>query len=317
MAKNAQQSACALGARDPRNASDEEKVSDLHLFHLGLRPGLKSHSQSDLASSSLGRARISSLGTDAQTADLAMSTNVNIFRRLHVCSEMSTGMLRQMRENKATAADQSRQIRKVARSLELIINYRGQKSPEAGAYLLILITSSKPAIISSGGTGAPLKCKCRQRPQHVSGAGCLNCNFDRCSVQPSSACVYIIICSDATKPVYVQCRPCFSPCQHHSRQTPISRKYFTEIMQTSTSLSLASCARQLFSYTNKTRLTHTSKHANDFNKEVSSARKRTERKMDSISTRLLSHANFNRLSADYMYGGFLAISITISHCCEK
>lgn len=109
-------------------ASDEEKVSDLHLFHLGLRPGLKSHSQSDLASSSLGRARISSLGTDAQTADLAMSTNVNIFRRLHVCSEMSTGMLRQMRENKTTPADQSRQIRKVARSLELIINYRAKIS---------------------------------------------------------------------------------------------------------------------------------------------------------------------------------------------
>jgi hypothetical protein len=39
-------SACALsGARDPLEeflSSDEEKVSDLHLFHLGLRPPLLS-----------------------------------------------------------------------------------------------------------------------------------------------------------------------------------------------------------------------------------------------------------------------------------
>lgn len=118
-------------------------------------------------------------------------------------------------------------------------------------------------------------------------------------------------------PVYVQCRPCFSLCQHHSRQTPISRKYFTEIMQTSTFLSHPVRDNYFHIHTNKTRLTHTSKHANDFNKEVSSARKRTERKMDSIFTRLLSHANFDRLSADYMYGGFLAISITISHFCEN
>lgn len=81
-------------ARDPPEeflSRDEEKVSDLHLFHLGLRPAaFGAESQSDLAASSLERVRISSLGTNAQTADLAMSTNVNIFRRLHVCLEMST-----------------------------------------------------------------------------------------------------------------------------------------------------------------------------------------------------------------------------------
>jgi hypothetical protein len=81
-----------LDARDPLQeflSSDEVEVSDLHLFHLEVCAACGAESQSDLAAASLGRARIFSLGTSAQTADLAMSTNVNIFRWLHVCLEMS------------------------------------------------------------------------------------------------------------------------------------------------------------------------------------------------------------------------------------